>query len=513
MEKYYLPSDVRKADENAASYGLPTVVLMENAAKAAAHLAVEMAGGTNGRFVILAGRGNNGGDGFAAARHLLILGVSSVTILKTAPDEKYGGDAATNLAVLRAFADPRVEILDTPNIYADEDIYALICGASCVMDGLLGTGTHGAPRGEAARIIKLLEGTGHILALDIPSGIDPESGVVYDPCVKAEATATFLVPKLGMAFEPAADVCGKIVTADIGMIPDKILPSRAALNVLDKSDLQAMLPRISRDIHKTMRGNLMIFGGSFEYRGAPLLAARGALRAGGGLVFAAVPDFIAPYMAQTLPEVIPLPLPTKDGEIDGEAAFSVISEWLPKCTAVAAGPGCGRGAGAEYIFEKLWNECHLPMLLDADMLWFFAKHKDSLTPRDNVILTPHSAEAGRILGLGAGEVNATRAKSAAALAEKTGFALLKGQRTLIASRDNSMMMINAGSPALAIPGSGDVLSGVVGAFIASGMAVDNAAAVGALAHAIAGEHLEERIGLRGSLAREIADEIPAVLRG
>ncbi len=508
MQKYYFPADIRRADVIASEErSVPSVVLMENASKNASDEAFAMAEG-NAPFVLLAGVGNNGGDAFAAARHLLIKG-ADVVVLKCAADEKYKGDAAVNLSVLRRIGCGRLRLLDTADM-TDDEIAKLLDCAACIIDGLLGTGTSGAPRKEPARIISLLTGRNNILSLDIPSGTDPESGAVYEPCVKASATVTFLAPKFGMAFEPARSACGRISTADIGVPPYAVLPEEPAVTLLSREDMKAFMPALPRDIHKTERGNVLIIAGSSEYRGAPLLSARGALRAGAGLVFLAVPEFIAPFASEKLPEAIVIPLPVKDGEISVQEAKDMLSKAMEKCSAVAAGPGCGRSASVEELFVWLWQSCRLPMLLDADMLWFFARRKDTLAPRSDVLLTPHSAEAGRILGITASEVDMNRAASARALAEKTGSALLKGRNTLVFS-NNGLMMINAGSPALAVPGSGDVLSGVIAAFIASGKSVADAAAAGALAHALAGEALEEKYGTRGALASEIADEIPALL--
>lgn len=510
MKNFYMPADIREADNIAAAkYGVPSVVLMENAAKNAARAAVELAGDPKDRFVILAGRGNNGGDGFAAARHLLI-GGAAVTVLKSDADEVYKNDAAVNLAILRRFDGERLRIFDTPEL-TDSEISSLIGGARCVIEGLLGTGTSGAPRKEPARLMRLLEGCKNVLALDIPSGIDPESGGVYEPCIRAAETVTFLAPKYGMAFCPAADCCGRIITADIGVPPEAILPERPKMSLYESGDLHRMLPEISRNIHKTERGNLLVYAGSGSYRGAPLLTVRGALRAGAGLVFAAVPDFIAPHISAELPEAIVLPLATRNGEVEGTSASAVISEWLPKCAALVAGPGCGRSEGVEELFLWLWKNCRLPLLLDADMLWFYGRNLSELAPRADVLLTPHSAEAGRILGLTPAEVDSKRAECVLSLTAKTGQALLKGRNTLVASSEE-LRMIAAGSPSLAVPGSGDVLSGIIGAFIAAGIPIADAATAGALAHGLAGEALEARLGVRGALAGEIADEIPAVLK-
>ncbi|MBR4401513.1 MAG: NAD(P)H-hydrate dehydratase [Synergistes sp.] len=508
MQKYYFPADIRRADVIASEKcGVPSVVLMENASKNAAAEAAAIAQG-DGPFVILAGVGNNGGDAFAAARHLLIQG-RDVIVLKCAADDGYKGDAAVNLSVLRRIGCARLKLLDTADMADTEITKALNC-ASCIIDGLLGTGTSGAPRNEPARIISLLSGRGNILSLDIPSGTDPENGSVYEPCVKASATVTFLAPKFGMALEPARSACGRVITADIGVPPYAVLPGEPAVTLLSREDMRSLLPVISRDIHKTKRGNVLIIAGSSEYRGAPLLTALGALRAGAGLVFLAVPEFMAQYAIEKLPETIVLPLPEKDGRMCVPEAKEMLFKVMEKCSAVAAGPGCGRSVSVERLFSWLWQSCKLPMLLDADMLWFFASHKETLAPRSDVLLTPHSAEAGRILGITASEVDLNRAASVRVLSEKAGSALLKGRNTLIYS-DDGLKMIDAGSPALAVPGSGDVLTGVIGAFMASGMKAADAAAAGALAHALAGEALEEKYGTRGTLASEIADAIPAML--
>lgn len=508
MIDFYLPSDVRQADIIAGEiYKIPSIVLMENASRAAADEAERMSGG-NGVFVILAGKGNNGGDGFAAARHLYLRG-NRVAVLKTDGDEGYCGDAAVNLRVLRTFECDELKIYNTKQI--DEDmIKERLSEADVVLDALLGTGSRGAPRGEAGRLIPLTYGLENILALDIPSGVDPESGAVYEPAIRATATVTFLRPKSGMAFSPALESCGRVIIADIGVPPFKVLPDTPDVRCYDGGDLASLLPKIPSDIHKTQRGSLLIYGGSSVYRGAPLLAARGALRAGAGLVYLAVPDFMAAEASAALPEAIVLPLPSEGMRVNAEAAWSLVSEWLEKCSAAAIGPGVGREAESEAVFRHFWDECSKPLLIDADMLYFFATNFGELKPRQNVLLTPHSGEAARILGVTAAEVDAERARSARRLTEKAGTALLKGRGTIIASGE-FLRVIRTGSPSLAVPGSGDVLTGVAGAFMAAGMPIPDAATAGAIAHGLAGEYMEKKNGRRGTLAGEIADAIPVQL--
>ncbi|MEG1913062.1 MAG: NAD(P)H-hydrate dehydratase [Cloacibacillus sp.] len=510
MENFYRPEDIRQADVTASlEYGVPSILLMENAARGAVCEAVKIAKDSD-KFVLLAGCGNNGGDAFAAARLLAICGKEAV-VIKTDGDEKYKNDAAVNLGLLRRFAMPSVKIFDSERL-EDAKIAELYAGAGCVVDGLLGTGTRGAPRKEAARLIGLLKGRAGVLALDIPSGIDPVTGEVYQPCVRAEATVTFLAAKTGMALFPAAQMCGRIITAHIGVPKDKVLPDAPELRVYFPSDLRGMLPEMPQDVHKTRRGSLLIFSGSEKYKGAPLLVARGALRAGAGIVYLAVPDFIAPHAASELPEAIVVALPTtEDGKINAQEAIRLFGELSLVCTAAAAGPGCGRGAECGEIFSWLWNEWKKPLLLDADMLFFFAEDGRNLTPRRDALITPHGGEAARILQTTPDAVEASRLDSVRRMVVKAGAALLKGRRTLIAS-EGPVRAVCAGSPALAVPGSGDVLTGVAGAFMAAGMAPAEAACAAALAHGTAGERLFQKYGARGALATEIADEIPYSLR-
>ncbi|MDO4988220.1 MAG: NAD(P)H-hydrate dehydratase [Synergistes sp.] len=516
---YFLPEAVRRADKTAAEkFSVPSVILMENAAANAAREVTAFAPDAL-RFVILAGHGNNGGDGFALARHLAHTdGCKDIVVIKTRDDISYSGDAAVNLSILRAMqcncskkSSPTLKIYDSHEL-ADEDITKLIVNADIVIDALLGTGASGAPHGQVARLITLSDAAKKIIAMDIPSGIDPSYGKVYTPHINADMTVTFLVPKRGMAFCPAKNACGKVVTANIGLPAEYLLTNEDCLQIFCADDARKVIPTIRSDIHKTMRGNLLIFSGSERYRGAPLLAARGALRAGCGLVYLAVPDFIAENVFIALPEAIVIPIQTNShGDIDSLSAIKEISALLPNFTAAAAGPGCGRSAETGKIFKWLWEECSKPLLLDADMLWFYAQNADVITPREDVLITPHSAEAARILGLTAAQVNEDRLSAAVRLREKAGTALLKGRDTLVTSKDK-LRLIGSGSSALAVPGSGDVLTGVAGAFMASGMEIADAAAAAAFIHGSAGEALEERFGRRGSLASEIADEIPLQLK-
>ena len=509
MEKYYEPEDIRQADLIAAEKcGIATSVLMENAGTNAARAIMKILPAAS-KFLILAGHGNNGGDGFVAAR-VLVKADKDVFVLKTAADRDYKGDALRNLRALRELASEKCSIIESGEILED-DIAAFIDDADCVVDALLGTGTTGAPRGEVARLIGLCSsGSGKIISLDIPSGIDPKKGGAYEPCVRALATVTFLAPKAGMSAYPAREMCGRIVTVGIGADPTVVLKDAAPYVCYDQSDLKDMLPRRGRDIHKGDRGGVLIFGGSENYRGAPLLTALGALRAGAGLVVMAVPDYMVEGASVMLPEAVFAPIPTVNGEIAAESLNDVISPWSSRCRAAVFGPGVGRRESVSDAEKWFLGNWHAPLLIDADGLYFLGRHKTDFARRNDLVVTPHAGEAATLLETQAAAVVSDRKASVLALNEIAGIALLKGSGTLV-SDSFEIRKILAGSPALAVPGSGDVLSGAIGAFLAGGLSVFDAATAGALVHAAAGSAIEEKRGVNGILAREIADEISTLV--
>lgn len=509
MERYYEPDDIRRADVIASEeLGIPTLDLMEEAGTNAASAIMELCPSAM-RFVVLAGHGNNGGDGFVAARDLLRAG-RYVIVLKSAEDEKYKGDALANLARLYEMNSDRCAVSCSKQL-GDGDIAALLSSSECVVDALLGTGSSGAPRGEIARLISFCRAPLFVVSLDIPSGIDARSGAVWAPCVKADATVTFLAPKSGMSSQPARGMCGRIITKGIGVEPGDVLRGAEPLCCLDESDIAPLKPRFERTIHKGDRGGVLILGGSLCYRGAPLLAALGALRAGAGLAVLAVPDYMVDSASLFLPEAVFVPLATENGEIVPEKAAEVVLPWAKRCGAAVFGPGIGRGSGASALTELFWAKWPKPLVVDADALHFLAGAVKQRGARKDAVITPHAGEASYLLGCEPRGVADDREGCVKALTQFAGTALLKGSGTLISDGAETRKIVT-GSPALAVPGSGDVLSGVIGAFTASGMDPFGAAALGALVHAAAGTRIEAQRGADGALAREIADEIRNVLR-
>ncbi|MDR1651064.1 MAG: NAD(P)H-hydrate epimerase, partial [Synergistaceae bacterium] len=423
MRKFYRSSAVRQADRLAAErLGIPGEVLMENAGRAAAEIIAERCGG-NKKVLLLCGPGNNGGDGFAAARHLSLMGFD-VAVVSTRDADEYTNEAAY---AARSAEQSGIRILRSDRL-SDGDIVSLLRDSPVAADAILGTGSKGAPRGEAARLIELSSCHGSVVSLDIPSGVDSDTGEICGVSVNASVTVTFLAEKPGLAIAPGMFRCGHIRLAGIGARPDAVLKEPPALVGCEPSDIAAMLPELYPGVHKGSRGSLLIVGGSSMYRGAPVLAAMGALRAGCGSAVLAVPESVVPSAASLLPEAVFVPLPENGGHISSDGLASALLPHLERCSSVVVGPGLGRSPDAEYASRLVYDTARVPVVIDADALRSDYGHK-----RGGVVITPHAGEAAHILGISPGEAEARRLDACEALAEKFETVLLKGPHTIVSS--------------------------------------------------------------------------------
>jgi NAD(P)H-hydrate epimerase len=496
MRYYYGSEAVRIADKKAAEeLGVPGEVLMENAGRAAAEIIAARYPGA-GQFLVLCGPGNNGGDGFVAARHLDIMGRRAEIISVRAVSE-YAGEAR-----FAAIAAERCGLkISRSRDMSDAEISDALA-VSVVVDALLGVGASGEPRGEVKRLIELSAGAGagrcRAVSLDIPSGVDPDTGEAGAVAFRAELTVSFLAPKPAHAIAPGALMCGETVTAGIGVNPALALDAEPELTGYDASDIPGVFPRRGADIHKGSRGSLLVVGGSSNFMGAPLLSSLAALKAGCGLVALAAPGNVTAAAASLLPEAIFIPLPEEDGHARFAGFEEALFPFADKFDALVLGPGLGLSDDALKISRFLYGAWRKPMLVDADALK--AGHE---ILRENVVATPHAGEAAFILGISPAEVEGHRLRSCRKLAEKFGVALLKGPRTLISDGLKTRAALEGG-PELAVPGSGDVLSGAVGAFLAAGLKPFDAATLGAVVHGAAGARLAAAGGADGVLARDIA---------
>ena len=506
MREYYESSCIRDADRIASEeLAIPGIVLMENAGRGAADAIVHCYPNAE-KILIVCGPGNNGGDGFVVARHLSLRGLG-VSVISAIDPANYRGDAKT--AAVCAVSS---ELSITTSVSLNDDcIKKLMADADILVDALLGTGSCGEPRGEVLRLIKLCCTTAKpIVSLDIPSGIDPDTGESAESCITAELTVTFLAEKVGTAVTPAALRCGSIRVCDIGVKSSQVLKSPPHLYGFDRRDIKELIHPLEPDAHKGSRGTLMVVGGSFNYRGAPILAARAALRSGCGVVFLMIPDFAVSSASCILPEAVFIPLPTKSGELDINAINTQkddIFKWLDNCDAVVAGPGMGRSKSSADMTELLCSRWDGALLLDADALYHLSSGvtlKDERIAARNTVITPHAGEAARLLGIDSADVSKRRLKSCEALT-RYGTALLKGYHTLVCNGEERRVILEGGV-SLSVPGSGDILSGVIGALLARGMSPMDAATAGALLHGATCGVTEER-NCGGTLAHEIADAI------
>ena len=501
---------MRAADAAAIRSGVPSDTLMENAGTALAD-ALRRRFPDWRRVVVVCGPGNNGGDGFVAGRLLAYSGIE-VTLFTLGDPAAYRGDPAANRDRARAAG---IVPLPLGGAKPRARLAQALRDADGVVDALFGTGLSRPLAGEARRVVEVVNASGRpAVAADVPSGLFSDGGEIRGPAVRAALTVTFGAPKPCHLLPPASGLCGALVVAAIG-IPRRALEARGnRFWVTERADVARRLPARRLESHKADFGRLAIIAGSRGKAGAAILAARGALRAGAGLVTILCAESLAPLFVPALPEAMTLPLPESGGAI-AEAAAAPAIRALRDFDAIVAGPGLGTAPGTVAFLERLLSSVRVPMVLDADALNAFSGRPAALRRRraGRLVLTPHPGEAGRLLGLPAKRIQADRLGAARGLARRTrSVVLLKGARTLVAEPAGNVAANPTGTPLLATAGSGDVLSGVIGAFLAGGLGVREAAICGAWLHGAAAEALAPRLGDAGLLSHEIADALPQVRR-
>lgn len=548
-------AEMRELDRLARDrYGIPGLLLMENAGRAIARevmaLLVEGGGtvatGAGGpgagepdadgpgasalsdspRVSIWAGKGNNGGDGFCAARHLLELG-ADVRVTLFAEARAVAGDAATNLDIARRLG---IDLAERPDGPTDADRLDL-ARSDIIVDALLGTGFSGVLRGPlAAAVAAINESRRPVVSVDVPSGLDADTGR-GDPAVRATVTVTLGLPKRGLVVAPGLERAGRLVVAPISMPPALLEGEEVRGTWFEAAEAAAAFPERPREAHKGNFGHLLVVAGARGYAGAPVLAAMGAVRTGAGLVTLAVPRALWPVVGRRLREVMVQPV-TADGERFGPESLAEVLTLAERATAVALGPGLGRDPATTAFVRALLGRLPptVPMVVDADGLNALAEALAisaaevlagapaealaALVRRGPAtVLTPHPGEMARLMGVTTEEVRRDRFATAAAAAARFGATvLLKGAGTVVAAPDGRYSVNATGNPGLASGGTGDVLTGVIGALLAQGHAPVLAAAAGAYVHGRAADRLAARRGEAGLAAGDLPAEIPAVIR-
>lgn len=504
-------AQMRAIDRRATEeYAIPSLLLMENAALRVVDAAEAMLATSGGRRVqVVAGKGNNGGDGLAAARHLHQRGFKVHVTLVADPDA-VEGDARLNLEICHRVGVPLEVAPPAPIGFGTPP-------SDLIIDALLGTGVRGAPTGPIAEAIDAINRCpAPVLAVDLPSGLDADTGAVPGACVRARRTVTFALPKRGLLVYPGRGFAGEIEVADIG-IPRPLLEDPALdCEWITPALVRARLPARPPDAHKGTFGRVFLLAGSAGLTGAATLCSEAALRVGAGLVTLGIPRSLNVILEQKLTEAMTLPLPETETQAHTIAAWDAIAERIATSDAVALGPGIGRHPKTAELVLRVLRERRGPTVVDADGLNALASVEGAGRPwaaPEQVVLTPHPGEMARLLGTNPSAVESNRLATAAKAARDFGcVVVLKGAGTIVAAPDGRLFIDPAATPALATGGTGDVLTGVIAGLIAQGLSPLDAAVSGVHVHGRAGEHLARKVGDAGSLAGDLLGELPRVIR-
>ena len=489
--------------------GVPSLVLMENAGRGTYEVIRREFPDLSGPVVILAGRGNNGGDGLVVARYL-VNGGFPVSVFLLAARDQVRGDALANLKILEGLGVRVEEVQEEGRLNA---VVHRMSRAELIVDALLGTGLNSPVRGLLGQVIaKVNQVRPPVLAVDIPSGLSADTGEPLGTAVRARVTVTFGFPKLGQIVPPGRDLAGRLWLVDIGIPPQ--FAQDLATEIADAAEMRALLPARAFGSHKGTFGHLVVVAGSAGKTGAATLSSEAGLKAGAGLVTAAVPASLNDILEVKLTEAMTLPLPEADGaRAMGFQALTPLNEFLAGKSAVALGPGLGTHPETQAAVRELVRHCPVPMVVDADGINALAGHleilREAAGPR---ILTPHPGEMAHLLGTTTQEVQSRRLDTAREVAAAHQvWVVLKGAQTLVADPQGRVSLNPTGNPVLASGGTGDVLTGLIGGFLAQGLSPWDAARLGVYLHGLAADYLEAAIGPRGHLAGDLLNSLSELL--
>jgi ADP-dependent NAD(P)H-hydrate dehydratase / NAD(P)H-hydrate epimerase len=471
--------------------GIPGLELMERAGRGLADAVTATA--PDGPVAVVCGKGNNGGDGYVAARLLRDTGLD-VRVLAVAPIDELRGDARANAE--------RVEGIEP---FAAERLG----GCAAAVDALLGTGFSGVPHGAVGDAIGALNAAGlSVVAADVPSGVDAATGAVEGEAVRAAVTATFAAAKPGLWIDPGKSHAGEVRVIDIG-IPPGAPVDEPDVGLMDDDRLLALLSSRAAGWTKFTSGHVLVAGGSRGLTGAPCLSAEAAQRAGAGYVTACVPASLETVFELRLLEAMTRGLPDADGAHTAAGVDQVL-ELAARGGALVVGPGIGRSDGAFAFARELAARAEVAIVLDADGLNAHAGDLGALAGRRApTVLTPHEGELARLLGVDSDEVKARRLEHARAAAEQSqAIVLLKGDDTLVAAPGGPVAVSPGATGALATAGTGDVLTGVIAAMLARGMDPFAATCAAARLHARAGVIAAREKGVDGVIARDVVEALP-----
>jgi ADP-dependent NAD(P)H-hydrate dehydratase / NAD(P)H-hydrate epimerase len=505
-------AQMREADRfTIEDIGIPSLVLMENAGRqvvAAIEAAYESR--LEGRVAVLCGRGNNGGDGFVVARTLVQRGID-VAVFVVAALADVRGDARTNLDILGRLGITVVEVNDEQ---AWELHFSEIGQCSVIVDALFGTGLKTPLAGMMETVVADVNASNiPIVAIDLPSGLSADTPHVTGPCIHASMTVTLAAPKLPLVLPPAEGYAGDVVIADIG-IPHDVLEGLEGprIELLTPEQVRELVEPRAADSHKGDFGRVTFVAGSTGKTGAAFLAALGALKSGAGLVTVATPASCLPLVAAMAPEYMTEPLDDAGGMVTPAALERVLEL---RHDVLACGPGLGRGPGVSEFVRGLVDRSTVPLVLDADAITVLAEDPVRLTGREerNVVITPHPGEMARLIGSTIEEVQANRIEVATNFATAHHvYVVLKGHRTLIATPEGHVFINPTGNPGMATGGTGDVLLGMIAAWMGQLLDAEAACRLAVFLHGSAGDLAEAEEGQVGMTATDLLAHLPEALK-
>jgi len=499
----------RRAIEEA---GIPGVVLMENAGRGAVGVLLENYPEVlSGTVAIIAGKGNNGGDGFVIARYLVNRGIS-VRIFLLGARGKIQGDAKVNLDCALKMHIPLTEIEDTAGWKAHR---GELEGCTLIVDAIFGTGLTSDIGGLIGEVINDLNGASiPKVAVDLPSGLHPDTGAVMGTCVQADCTVTFGLPKRGLFLYPGAQCAGRIKIVDISIPSSFVDEAALSDHVVSFAAMSQALKVRDPNSHKGDYGHVLVIAGSRGKTGAAALACQAAARVGAGLVTLGIPDALHAIMEQKLTEVMTEPLPEHHKGFMGIGSLKKIQELMVGKKVLALGPGLSTHEDTVKLVHAIIQESSIPVVVDADGINALGAHPALLHQvHIPVVLTPHPGEMARLLGVSVREVQRDRIAIAKDFAQRYGcYLVLKGARSLIAEPDGSLCINLTGNPGMASGGMGDILTGMIPGFIAQGYDCATSTKLAVFAHGLAGDLLSSERGPVGCIAGDVLGELPRVLK-
>lgn len=492
--------------------GIPSLLLMENAGLSVVTKIKKILKNLKGKNVtILVGKGNNGGDALVVARHLYQLGAEVKMFLLFDPDS-FKDDVIRNWQMIEALGIKWHLMNDDNSFYL---LKLSLNKSDLVVDGIFGTGFRGDPEEKIGRVIKIVnEYSCPILAIDIPSGVDANTGQIGEPCIKADYVVTFAWAKRGLLLYPGKTKVGELEVADISIPELGIDILTTEQHYIDNSLAKECLPELNWEGHKNTYGHVLVVAGSEGMTGAAALSSRAALRVGTGLVTTCLPESLADLFDVIYPEIITKPVAETRDRTLAYAAWQDIEKGLQNKKAVVYGPGLTTQPEIKDILAKLLEKVKIPLVVDADGLNVLAQDTSILNKAQGpIILTPHPGEMARLTSLSTEDVQANRIEVSEMVAkELNAIVVLKGAGTIITTPDGKLFINSTGSPALATAGTGDVLAGVIGGLLAQGIEPVKAAVLGVYIHGLAGDLAGIEKGMRGVIAGDVLEKLPYAIK-